>query len=237
MIQLLKNKLLKFRYLNLIILTSISHSGFSQIFSTEQNPLSVKWRQINNKGFKIIYPTELEKEAQRMANTIGFIFPYDGASLGVRKTTLPIVLQNRGVIANGFVQLGPKKSEFYTTPPQVFDSQDWLNNLAIHELRHAAQYDKLTHGKASAPKLPSLMPVAEGSLPGSCPTGPACSKEKIFPTAKPISDQTKTSLRVTINSGTSWYPTSEHSSEKIFLTACLPTFASGPPAPTRLQAA
>jgi len=148
MIHLIKNKLLKFRYLNLIILTLISHTCFSQIFSAEQNPLSVKWRQINNKGFKIIYPTELEKEAQRMANTIGFIFPYDGASLGIQKTTLPIVLQNRGVIANGFVQLGPKKSEFYTTPPQFFDSQDWLNNLAVHELRHAAQYDKLTHGKA-----------------------------------------------------------------------------------------
>jgi hypothetical protein len=52
------------------------------------------------------------------------------------------------VIANGFVQLAPKKSEFYTTPPQQFDSQDWLNNLAVHELRHVAQYDKLTGGKA-----------------------------------------------------------------------------------------
>lgn len=142
-----KNKTFKFRYLPILILISISHTGFSQIFSAEQNPLSVKWRQIDNKGFKIIYPVELEREAQRMANTIGFIFPYDGASLGVHKTTLPIVLQNRGVIANGFVQLGPKKSEFYATPPQFFDSQDWLNNLAVHELRHAAQYDKLTHGQ------------------------------------------------------------------------------------------
>jgi hypothetical protein len=83
-----------------------------------------------------------------MANTIPFIFPFDGASLGVHKTNLPIVLQNQGVIANGFVQLGPKKSEFFSTPPQLFDSQDWLNNLAVHELRHAAQYDKLTNGQA-----------------------------------------------------------------------------------------
>ncbi len=82
-----------------------------------------------------------------MAATLGQIFPLDGASLGVKKTTLPIVFQNRGVIANGFVQLAPKKSEFFTTPPQHFDSQDWLNNLAIHELRHAAQFDKLTNGR------------------------------------------------------------------------------------------
>lgn len=83
-----------------------------------------------------------------MANTLGYIYPHVGGSLGRQKTTLPLVLQNRGVIANGFVQLAPKKSEFYTTPPQQFDSQDWLNNLAVHELRHVAQYDKLTGGKA-----------------------------------------------------------------------------------------
>ncbi|MET3113699.1 hypothetical protein AAKU52_001428 [Pedobacter sp. CG_S7] len=136
------------RYLPLLILTLISHTVIAQIFGGDQNPLSVKWRQINHKGFKLIYPIEIEKEAQRMANTIGYIFPLEGASLGVYKTTLPIVLQNRGVIANGFVQLAPKKSEFFTTPPQFFDSQDWLNNLAIHELRHAAQFDKLTHGRA-----------------------------------------------------------------------------------------
>ena len=131
------------------VLSLISHSVFSQIFSEEQNPLSVKWRQRNADGFRLIYPMELEKEAQRMANTIGYIYPLEGASLGVSKTTIPIVLQNRGVVANGFVQLAPKKSEFFTTPPQLFDSQDWLNNLAVHELRHAAQYDKLTGGKAS----------------------------------------------------------------------------------------
>lgn len=89
----------------------------------------------------------MESEAQRMANTIRYIFPSVGRSLNVKKTGLPIVLQNRGVIANGFVQLAPKKSEFNTTPPQEFDSQDWLNNLAVHELRHAAQYDKLTNGR------------------------------------------------------------------------------------------
>ena len=132
----------------LLTLTFVSHSTFAQLFGGEQNPLSVRWRQINTAGFRIIFPSELENEAQRMANTISYIFPYEGSSLGVRKTTLPILFQNRGVIANGFVQLGPKKSEFNTTPPQQFDSQDWLNNLAVHELRHAAQFDKLTGGRA-----------------------------------------------------------------------------------------
>ena len=142
-------KLLKINVLTILTLTTISHDAFTQIFSAEQNPLSVKWRQINRSGFKLIYPHELEKEAQRMANTLGHIYPFVGSSLNTHKTHIPVVLQNRGVIANGFVQLAPKKSEFYTTPPQQFDSQDWLNNLAVHELRHIAQFDKLTNRKHS----------------------------------------------------------------------------------------
>ena len=142
-----KNTVLTFRVLTLIILTFTLHKSEAQVFNGEQNPFGVKWRQINTSGFKIIYPVEMETEAQRMANTIPAIFPLVGGSLNVKKTTLPIIFQNRGVIANGFVQLAPKKSEFNTTPPQSFDSQDWLNNLAVHELRHAAQFDKLTGGR------------------------------------------------------------------------------------------
>lgn len=140
---------LKISYLVLIILSFTSLTTFGQIFDTEQNPLSVKWRQITISGFKIIYPTELEKEAQRMANAVPKIYPLVGRSLNQQKTTIPVVLQNRGTLANGFVQLAPKKSQFYTTPPQQFDSQDWLNNLAVHELRHVAQFDKLTGGRNS----------------------------------------------------------------------------------------
>lgn len=144
---LLKNTSL---FLSILILFSsifTSHIAKAQLFGGDQNPLSVNWRQISTGGFKLIYPVEMEAEAQRMANTIPHIFPAVGSSLSVRKTTLPIVFQNQGVIANGFVQLGPKKSEFNTTPPQQYDSQDWLNNLAVHELRHAAQFDLLTSGR------------------------------------------------------------------------------------------
>ncbi|WP_442590645.1 TolB family protein [Pedobacter sp. AW31-3R] len=133
---------------SILHLSAVWNTANAQVYNREQNPLSVSWREINTSGFKVIYPTEMEKEAQRMANTLRYIFPYVGNSLNVKKTTIPVLLQNRGVLANGFVQLAPKKSEFYTTPPQSFDSQDWLNNLAVHELRHAAQFDKLTNGRA-----------------------------------------------------------------------------------------
>lgn len=148
MILIKKHKLLLIKVLSFIILSFTSLSTFGQLFDTEQNPLSVRFRQINISGFKIIYPTELEKEAQRMGNTLPKIYPQVGASLQRQNTVIPILFQNRGTLSNGFVQLAPKKSQFYTTPPQQFDSQDWLNNLAVHELRHVAQFDKLTGGRA-----------------------------------------------------------------------------------------
>ena len=141
-------KKLIIKTLGVLMLILYSLVSYSQIFDSEQNPLSVKWKEINSLGFKIIYPTELEKEAQRMANTMATIYPKIGASLNRQKTTIPIVFQNRGIIANGFVQLAPKKSQFNTTPPQQFDSQDWLNNLAVHELRHVAQFDRFINGRS-----------------------------------------------------------------------------------------
>lgn len=147
-IKSLHNKqIIRILYILILLFNSLYVSG--QIFDTSQNPLSVKWRQICTSGFNIIYPTELEKEAQRLANTFTKIYPLVGADYHLQKTTLPVVLQNRGTTANGFVQLAPKKTQFYTTPPQQFDSQDWLNNLAVHELRHVAQFDKLTGAKAN----------------------------------------------------------------------------------------
>jgi len=135
---------LKFRILLILVLSFCSLEVFSQFFDESQTPLSVKWRQIDHRGFKIIYPNSLEKEAQRMANTLAYIYPTVGKSLGQQKTLFPIILQNQGTTSNGFVQLAPKKSQFYTMPSQQFDSQDWLNNLAVHELRHVAQFNKIT---------------------------------------------------------------------------------------------
>ncbi|RYF24412.1 MAG: hypothetical protein EOO42_05880 [Flavobacteriales bacterium] len=141
---------LKTSILCTIILSFTFSIGFCQFFDESQTPLSVKWRQIEHGGFKIIYPTLLEKDAQRMANTFAYIYPMVGRSLNEQKTIIPIVLQNQGTTSNGFVQLAPKKSQLYTISPQQFDSQDWLNNLAVHELRHVAQFNKIT-GKKGFP--------------------------------------------------------------------------------------
>ncbi len=133
----------------IIILSFTSHKVFSQLFDASQNPPSVKFNQINTPQFQIIYPTPLENEAQRMANVLNTIIADVSKSLGHLPKPISIILQTQGVVSNGFVQMAPRRSEFYTIPGQEFDAQDWLNSLAVHELRHVVQFDKL------APKLNS----------------------------------------------------------------------------------
>lgn len=148
-------KLLLINLITSITLLISSATGFGQVFDNEQNPPGVKWRQINTVNFQVIYPEEFETEAQRMANTLQYIVRTVSSSLTKEPRKISIILQNQSTTSNGFVQLAPRRSEYFTTPPQEFDYQDWLNSLAVHELRHVVQFDKLT-GFLKAPFFEEL---------------------------------------------------------------------------------
>ncbi len=115
----------------------------------ENNPATLEWKEIITENFNVIFPAGFEREGLRMANTLEHIHGPVSASLGKKPRPIPIILQNQGVISNGFVALGPRRSEFYTTPPQDYKflgNNDWLNTLAVHEYRHVVQYDKAITG-------------------------------------------------------------------------------------------
>lgn len=149
------HKSIIFKYLILTTLSITTPSAFSQIFSADQNPPTLKWKQINTDNFQLIYPLTTEKEAQKMANTLESIIVRVSKSLNKKPKKISIILQNQGTSSNGFVQLAPRRSEFYMMPSQAFDFQNWLNSLAVHELRHVVQFDKLT-GKYNSPVFESL---------------------------------------------------------------------------------
>jgi len=171
------------RLLPTIILLINSHSGFSQLFSDDQYPPSVKWRQINTENFQLIYPTPFEQEAQKLANRLEHLRGLVSQTLGKEPRKISIVLQNQTVESNGNVQLAPRRSEFYTTPPQQGDFQDWLNNLAVHELRHVVQFDKLT-GYLRAPLFEQLALAIYGiTLPSWFFEGDAVVTETVLSSA------------------------------------------------------
>lgn len=131
------------------------HKSFSQIFEDSQAPPSQKWHQIDCKEFRLIFPIEMENKAFTLADQIVQYLKINGKDLQTKPRKISLILQNTELRPNGFVQLAPRKSELYSSPSPEPDNQEWLSNLALHELRHVAQFDKLT-GKLKAPFLEQL---------------------------------------------------------------------------------
>lgn len=112
-------------------------------------PPSVKWKQINTDSVRIIFPAGLDSQAQRIATVVHYEAATQPASLGSRLDKINIVLQNQTTVSNGYVGLGPYRSEFYLTPsPNNFQlgSISWPDQLAIHEYRHVQQFNNFHNG-------------------------------------------------------------------------------------------
>ena len=106
------------------------------------NPPSLKWRQINTDTVRVIFPAGLEPQGRRVSDIVHYLNRYTRSSIGNRQQKVNIVLQNQTLESNGFVQLGPFKSEFYLAPPPSsleLGSLHWEEQLALHEYRHVLQ--------------------------------------------------------------------------------------------------
>lgn len=111
------------------------------------NPPSIRWQQVNTPDARVIFPPGLDSQATRVANIISFLA--DADSTEQRRQKIDLVLQNQTTISNGYVGLGPFRSEFFLTPLQnsfALGSLPWADQLAIHEFRHVQQYNAFNVG-------------------------------------------------------------------------------------------
>ncbi|QES87761.1 TolB-like translocation protein [Rhizosphaericola mali] len=119
----------------------------SQVFGG--NPFHVNWHQVHNPYARIIYPDGQDSAAQLVSNLIRWQGKYDTSTIGSISKKIDIVLQPDVVYSNGYVQLGPFRSEFYLMPSLSgfeLGSQNWTSNLAVHEFRHVLQYNNFNVG-------------------------------------------------------------------------------------------
>lgn len=124
-------------------------TGFTNAQQFGGNPPSVKWRQINTDTARIIYPAGLDSQASRAASVVHYLAASKPFSLGNKLKKIDIVLQNQTTIPNGYVQLGPFRSEFYLTPDFNNFNQGsipWGDQLALHEYRHVQQFNNFNNG-------------------------------------------------------------------------------------------
>jgi len=119
-----------------------------QLIDYQQNPSSIDWKKIDTDHFEIIFPKEIESDAQRVAQLLEKAYPLVARSLEVAPAKISLILQNQSTVSNGFVTLAPRRSEWYVTPSidPVLTNTDWLKTLAVHEFRHVVQFQKSRQG-------------------------------------------------------------------------------------------
>jgi hypothetical protein len=112
------------------------------------NSPRTKWKQIDTDTARIIFPENLDAQAQRVANTVHYLNRHARRSIGEKQLKIDIVLQNQSVVSNGYVGIAPFRSELYLNAPQdgFMVGSNWLDVLAIHEYRHALQFMNARQG-------------------------------------------------------------------------------------------
>jgi len=134
----------------IFFLLFITHSSYSQYFSTGQDPASLRWRQIKTDRYKLIFPVSFEKKAQYLANIMDMICRNETSTLSAKVPRIPIIIHNQSSSSNGVTVWAPKRIEMYPCAPQNTYAEEWLEQLAIHEYRHAVQVSKINRGFSKA---------------------------------------------------------------------------------------
>jgi hypothetical protein len=134
----------------LLLFLLITSQANSQYYSTGQDPASIHWRQIKTPKYQLIYPSSFEKKAQYLANIMDLLVKHETTTLKANVPRIPIVLHTQTTISNGVTVWAPKRIEMYTCSPQITYSEEWLEQLAIHEYRHAVQISKMNQGFTKA---------------------------------------------------------------------------------------
>lgn len=174
------NKHIYINILTTIILSIVSYTANGQIIDNDQAHSSIKWRQIDTENFRLVFPNTFENAAKKLALQLPKTQWESRMNLKTSPPKITLVLQGNHLSQNGFVQLAPRKSEMFPVPSSTADNQEWLPNLALHELRHAAQFDKLT-GKLKAPFFEQLAFALYGlNLPAWYFEGDAVQVETIY---------------------------------------------------------
>ncbi len=136
-------------HLKLLILFFSLFSLKNQAQNLGAHPSDIDWQYIDSENVRVIFPKGTDNNAARIADVINYINKEKTISVGEKSRKIDLILQTQQVISNGFVTLGPYRSEFFATPPQdqsSLGSTEWLDLLAVHEYRHSLQYANANRG-------------------------------------------------------------------------------------------
>jgi len=134
-----------FRYiLSLIFVFLITHNSYGQYYSMGQDPGKAQWSQIKTKHFQVLFPDEFTLQGQEYANLLESSYKFVSHTMPNNAKRIPVILHFESVISNGSVIWAPKRIELFMTPSQHSYAENWIEQLASHELRHYTQISVLS---------------------------------------------------------------------------------------------
>ncbi|WP_423127656.1 TolB family protein [Gaoshiqia sp. Z1-71] len=149
----------------LIFFILVRFTAFAQYFSSGDDPAGIKWKEIVNTHFQIIFPEGYEEKANQLAHVLDHVYEYGYRTLNHPPKKISVILHTHAIKSNGLVAWSPKRVELFPTPHQKIYAQDWLEQLAIHEFRHVVQMDKIQN------ELPAIFPVLFGEQAATLAVG------------------------------------------------------------------
>lgn len=129
----------------LFLFLCVYMGGVLVSLSAQQSP-GIDWKKIESEHFLLIFPSELESDARRVAALAENAYTrnrFEGTRHPYRRW--PLVLTNRSMQANGFVDPMGQRSVWFARPFSGM-SVEWYHLLAVHEGRHMAQFDRYKRG-------------------------------------------------------------------------------------------
>ncbi len=129
--------------------TAQSRRDWSGVMDGGQTPAGTAWKKIETAHFEIVFPAELEREAQRVANTLEHVYGPVSKTLGVTPGRITVTLPNQTTVTNAGVGFLPLHAEWFSTPFQTagaLGTGEWYDLLAAHEIRHVAQIERTNTG-------------------------------------------------------------------------------------------
>ncbi|MCU7694888.1 TolB family protein [Haoranjiania flava] len=118
-------------------------------------PARKEWKQIDTGIVRVIFPGQHDSLAARIA-TIANYQQSISKNFGHAGQKISMILHDEVINSNGYVALGPFRSELYLAPPvDVFSlgALPWEQTLTVHEYRHVQQYNYFNTGLARAMSL------------------------------------------------------------------------------------
>lgn len=127
----------------------IPKESYSQYYVSEVSSIK-KWSQIENKDFKIVFPTVNPYTGLTVATYMNALNPVITRGLQNPLQKFPVLIHTENILSNGMVTFTPKRMELYSVPSRNTFATQWLKQLVAHEYRHVAQLSNLNIGITKA---------------------------------------------------------------------------------------